>query len=185
MRLYLNYQTKKDITTYVVYLGDIKNPINEYSCGMNTYKVNAISMVNEDGDKVFNEIIEKLSCGNDIDKQDIIKLKFTPIIGSKMDKKEKILKAIRLTKDIKSSHKGDIESILYAFASKFLTDKDLEQVKDELRVTEIGKSLIEEGERKKAIEIAKSLLDILSIEMIANKTGLTVEEVKSLKDESK
>ncbi|MBO3445742.1 hypothetical protein JWF52_14765 [Clostridium sp. CCUG 7971] len=48
-------------------------------------------------------------------------------------------------------------------------------------MTEIGKSLIEEGlekgkkegieegERKKAMEIAKSLLDVLSIKMIAEK----------------
>jgi len=35
------------------------------------------------------------------------------------------------------------------------------------------------------MEIAKSLLDVLSIEIIANKTRLTVEEVKPLKDESK
>ena len=62
------------------------------------------------------------------------------------------------------------------------------------KVTEaIGKSLIEEGkeegikagEKKKAIEIAKGLLDILSIEIIAQKTGLTVDEVKALKDEVK
>ena len=56
-------------------------------------------------------------------------------------------------------------------------------------MTEIGKSLIEEGikegEEKKAIEIAKGLLDILSIEIIAQKTGLTVDEVKSLKDDYK
>ena len=86
-----------------------------------------------------------------------------------------------------------MESILYAFANKFLSGKDLERVKEELRVTEIGKSLIEEGkeesikagEKKKAIEIAKGLLDILSIEIIAQKTGLTVDEVKALKDEVK
>lgn len=52
-------------------------------------------------------------------------------------------------------------------------------------MTAIGKSLVEEGKRKKAMEIAKNLLDVLSIEMIANKTGLTIEEVKDLKDESK
>ena len=66
-------------------------------------------------------------------------------IDSEIDKKER-----------------DIESILYAFANKFLSGKDLERVKEELWVTEIGKSLIEEGkeegikagEKKKAIEIA-------------------------------
>ena len=189
----LNHQTKKEVITYVVYSGDIKNPISEYNCGINTYKVNAISMVNEDGDKVFDEIIDKLSSGKDIDKQDIIKLTFTPVMGGKMDKSEKILKAIKLSKEITSPYKRDMESILYAFANKFLSGKDLERVKEELRVTEIGKSLIEEGkeegikagEKKKAIEIAKGLLDILSIEIIAQKTGLTVDEVKALKDEVK
>ncbi|MGL5753171.1 MAG: hypothetical protein ACRCXT_21690, partial [Paraclostridium sp.] len=86
-----------------------------------------------------------------------------------------------------------MESILYAFANKFLSGKDLEKVKEELRVTEIGKSLIEEGKeeginegkKEKAVEIARGLLDILSIEIIAQKTGLTVDEVKALKDESK
>ena len=189
----LNHQTKKEVITYVVYSGDIKNPISEYNCGINTYKVNAISMVNEDGDKVFDEIIDKLSSGKDIDKQDIIKLTFTPVMGGKMDKSEKILKAIKLSKEITSPYKRDMESILYAFANKFLSGKDLERVKEELRVTEIGKRLIEEGkeegikagEKKKAIEIAKGLLDILSIEIIAQKTGLTVDEVKALKDEVK
>ena len=141
----LNHQTKKEVITYVVYSGDIKNPISEYNCGINTYK------------------------------------------------SEKILKAIKLSKEITSPYKRDMESILYAFANKFLSGKDLERVKEELRVTEIGKSLIEEGkeegikagEKKKAIEIAKGLLDILSIEIIAQKTGLTVDEVKALKDEVK
>ena len=35
------------------------------------------------------------------------------------------------------------------------------------------------------MEIAKSLLDVLSIEMIADKTGLTVEKVQSLKEDNK
>lgn len=42
---------------------------------------------------------------------------------------------------------------------------------------------MDEGGKAKAIEIAKNLLDILSIEMIAKKTGLTVEEVCKLKEE--
>lgn len=50
-------------------------------------------------------------------------------------------------------------------------------------MTELGKSLIEEGKEEKAKEIAIELLDILSIEMIAKKTGLSIEEVKKLKEE--
>ena len=40
---------------------------------------------------------------------------------------------------------------------------------------------VEEGENKKALEIAKSLLDILDSKTIALKTGLRVEEVENLR----
>ena len=39
-----------------------------------------------------------------------------------------------------------------------------------------------EGEKKKAIEIANQLLDILDIETVAKKTGLSIDEIKSLKN---
>ena len=40
---------------------------------------------------------------------------------------------------------------------------------------------LEQGEKNKAIEIAKKLLDILDIETISLKTDLTIEEIKKLK----
>ncbi len=42
---------------------------------------------------------------------------------------------------------------------------------------------IERGEKKKTIEIAKNLLDILGDEMIAKKTGLSIEYIKKLRIE--
>lgn len=50
-------------------------------------------------------------------------------------------------------------------------------------MTELGKSLKNEGREEGIREIAKNLLDILSVEMIAKKTGLTIEEVCKLKEE--
>ena len=40
---------------------------------------------------------------------------------------------------------------------------------------------IKEGEKNKAIEIAKSLLDVLDVETIASKTGLSIDEINELK----
>ena len=40
---------------------------------------------------------------------------------------------------------------------------------------------IEKGEKNKAIEIAKSLLDVLDLETIALKTGLSEDEITNLK----
>ncbi|ACD52072.1 hypothetical protein DVV91_12440 [Clostridium botulinum] len=42
-------------------------------------------------------------------------------------------------------------------------------------------NMISSAEERKAIEIAKNLLDVLDDEIIAAKTGLDIEEVKSLR----
>ena len=39
---------------------------------------------------------------------------------------------------------------------------------------------IKKGERNKAIEIAKSLLDVLDIETISIKTGLSIKEIEDI-----
>lgn len=105
-------------------------------------------MADKDGDKIYNDIVEIIKSGKDITKQDIISLTFTPIMGGKIGIADKIINAIQVVKDINNDYKNGIESILYAFANKFLSGRDLEKVKEELRMTELGKSLIEEGMEK-------------------------------------
>ncbi|MBE6043166.1 MAG: DUF4351 domain-containing protein [Clostridium thermopalmarium] len=138
----------KDAVTYVVYSGNIKSSRNILQTGINEFKVNTISMASKDGDKIYNDIVEKIKSGIEITKQDIISLTFTPIMAGKIGIADKIINAIHVIKDINNDYKNDIESILYAFANKFLSGKDLEKVKEELRMTELGKSLIQEGIEK-------------------------------------
>lgn len=65
-----------------------------------------------------------------------------------MEIADKIINAIQVVKDVNNDYRYDVESILYAFANKFLSGKDLDKVKEELRMTELGKSLIQEGIEK-------------------------------------
>ncbi|MCW6109218.1 DUF4351 domain-containing protein [Clostridium sporogenes] len=144
----LSHQTGKDVVTYVVYSGNIKNPGNTLETGISEFRVNSISMDSRDGDKIYNDIVEKIKSGIEVTKEELISLTFTPIMGGKISTVDKIINAIDIVKDIKKSYKHDIESILYAFANKFLSGKDLEKVKEELRMTDLGKSLIQEGIEK-------------------------------------
>ena len=43
-------------------------------------------------------------------------------------------------------------------------------------------SLIDEAEERTKREIAKNLIDILDIETIATKTGLSIEDIKKIKE---
>lgn len=62
----------------------------------------------------------------------------------------------------------------------------LQQWEEKIMIREEGiekgiKKGIEKGEQKKAIDIAKNLIDILDVEVIATKTGLSVETVQQIK----
>lgn len=96
----LSHQTGKDVVTYVVYSGNIKKPKNMLLIGINEYKVISIAMKDKDGDKIYNDIVNKISNGIGLTRQDIISLTFTPIMGGNTSLVDRILNAIHIVKNI-------------------------------------------------------------------------------------
>ena len=122
----LSLQKDKDVTTYVVYSGNIKNAKDTLETGINKYKVKSIFMSDKNGDLIVEELEKKVKNKENITKQELVALTFTPIMGGKLTKAEKIIKSIRIVKSSENEYKYDIESMLYAFADKFLSGKDLQ-----------------------------------------------------------
>jgi hypothetical protein len=122
----------------------------------------------------------------EITKQDLVALTFAPIMGGKLTNLDKILKSIRLVKKIDNEYRYDMESMLYAFADKFLDGKELEKVKEEISMTKIGEMLVEDGIKKGKEEQATDTA-IKAIEMglendaISKLTGLTDKEINILR----
>ena len=174
----LSHQTGKDVVTYVIYSSNIINVNDTLETGINKFKVNTISMASKNGDDVFKNVSDKISKGISLSKDDIISLSFSPIMGGQVSK----LNTIKLLKDIDITYRHDVESIIYAFANKFLSGKDLERVKEELKVTELGKSLIDEGKKEKAIVIAKkAILKGMDNETIQDLTDLSIEDIELIR----
>lgn len=94
-------------------------------------------MADRDGDKIYNDIVEKIESGTEITKQDII-----------------------------------------------LSGKDLEKVKEELRMTELGKSLIQEGIEKGREEGKAELLIKMLMKKFKKVPSEYKEKIKSLPEES-
>ena len=96
---------------------------------------------------------------------------------------EMSIEEIRQAKDelIKMSN-DDTQRELYEMRAKTLKDKisALNEAERKCIKKNIKKG-IQEGEKKKAIEIAKSLLDVLDVQTISLKTGLSVDEINKLK----
>ncbi|MDY4077273.1 MAG: DUF4351 domain-containing protein [Clostridium sp.] len=171
----LSLQKDKDVITYVVYSGNIKNANDALETGINKYKVRSIFMCDKDGDLIVEELEKKVKNKENITKQELISLTFTPIMGGKLSKTEKIIKSIKIVKSSDSDYKYDIESMLYAFADKFLKGKDLQKVKEEISMTELGRMLMEDGIRKGREEGKAEVL----IKQLIKKFGFLSEDYKN------
>ena len=122
----LSLQKDKDVKTYVVYSGNIKSAKDTLETGINKYKVKSIFMSDKNGDLIVEELENKVKNKENITKQELVALTFTPIMGGKLTKAEKIIKSIIIVKSSDNEYKYDIELMLYAFADKFLKGKDLQ-----------------------------------------------------------
>ena len=180
----LSYQTKKDVVTYVVYTNNIKNPTNSLKTGISEYNTKVVSMINKDGDAVIDLIEEKIKENKEITKQDLVALTFTPIMGGKLSKLNKIIRSIRILKSIDIEYKHDVESMIYAFADKFLQGKDLEKVKEELSMTELGRMLVEDGIKKGKEEGKAELLIKMLIKKFKKLPDEYQKNIKELSPES-
>lgn len=182
----LSFQTTKDVVTYVVYSNEINNTKSILQTGINEYNVKAISMYDKDGDIVIQEVEEKLNNNIEVTKQDLVALTFTPIMSGKLTKLDRIIKSIRIVKKINNDYRYDVESMLYAFADKFLDGKDLEKVKEEISMTKLGEMLVEDGIKKgkeeQATDTAIKAIEMgLDNEAITKLTGLTDKEINILR----
>ena len=189
-----SYQQKVDVTTYVLYSGQIQNPVTEYKNGLSTYRVHPIIMKGKRVEEIFDNIDAKLQNGITLTKEDLVPLTLCALMGGDMSQKDRMKKAFDITRLVKDSL-GDvadkIEAVVYAMAEKFLDNVTLDELKEAVGMTRLGKMMfndgleqgMEQGIESNKLENAKSLIGILTDELIAEKIGLPLETVKKLHDE--
>lgn len=181
-----SYQQNVDIYTYVLFSGQIENPVTELQTGFNTYRVQPIIMKGKRVEEVFDNINAKMTADIPLTKEDLVPLTLCTIMGGDMPLKERVVKAFSITKSTRDTvpEAEKIEAVVYAMAEKFMDSVTIEQLKEAVGMTRLGQMMyndgVEEGSKAKQIEIAINLLDSLPDEVIAEKTGLSIEKIKEL-----
>ena len=182
-----------EVVTYVVYTNDIKNPQTTLKNGINTYQVKAVLLADWDSRQVLSDLKAALRQEQTLSDEQITALAFVPVMSRQTERVEVLSEAVQISHQIDDSQrKMDVQAILFAFASKFLTGQSLERIKEEIAMTQLGQMIYDDGKKKgieqgrilATIELARELLDILSDEAIAKKTKLPLSEVQRLRAES-
>lgn len=184
-----SYQYKVVVETYVLFSGNIKNPMTEFTEGYNTYRIKPIIMQHKDADELLGKLEVKQKIGEVIIKEDLVPLALCPLMGGKSSHKERISKAfyfIHNAKEIKKDDKDKIEAILYAMADKFLEAIDLKKLKEEIAMTRLGQMIWEdglaEGETKGRVAAFLEMIQdgLITLKDAAQRLNMTQEEVEAL-----
>ena len=145
----LSFQHDKPVTTYVLFSGTIKNPMTEYTEGVNTYRIVPIIMQDKNADEVIANLQTKIAVGMKITKADLLPLVLSPLMGGQMSQKERISAAYDITRkatNVDAEVIRKVEAVVYIMADKFLDSAEMEQLKEEIKMTRLGKMLYDDGE---------------------------------------
>lgn len=115
-------------------------------------------------EEVFDNITHKLEHSIPLAKEDLVPLTFCPLMDGDLPQMRRIQKALHIVHESEHlvSDTDKIEAVIYAMASKFLNPTELNQIKEEIKMTELGTLIyndgITDGIEREALDNAKNLL---------------------------
>ena len=135
------------VVTYVICSSGVRNLRDSITEGINTYRVKIIRLKDENTDSILDRILRKPA--ENITREDIIPVLFSPLMDGVSKQKDRIAKSIQILKKSENAFsKEDIrnmEAILYVFATKFLNTEDLKSIKEEIAMTKLGQMIWEDA----------------------------------------
>ncbi|KZL88568.1 transcriptional regulator [Clostridium magnum] len=194
-KYYEENKSIKKVNVAVIYASNIEKAENNFNIGSVGITVKSVFMKNYDGDIIYKDVESKIKAGKNLEDIDLMNLILLPLMKSKKDKHEIIKDTIELAKEVDDErNQYFIIAGVLTSTDKFIDEEYANMVRSWLKMTKVEKIFEKEkeeamketrsqAEKDKATEIAKNLMDILSVEMISKKTGLSIEEVEKLKEE--
>ena len=156
---------KKKVITYVIYSGGIKKVKTKLDCGIYTYQVNPVYLTGHDADEIFQSVKAKIEAGEPLSEDDFANLTLTPLMTSKMCRKDVIKEAIQIVKQEKQLTAEKTIAMLYTLADKFLSAGELNEIKEVLAMTRLGQMLYDDG-MKKGMEKKENQLTELTARLL-------------------
>lgn len=167
------------VVTYVLCSGRANNQMTSLTEGINTYRVRVVWLRDRDAGQLFEKLEEK---GEDnLTKEELLSVILSPLMGGKLPQRERFRKGFyilgRKHDGVEPEEQRRMKAILYVFAGKFLSRKEMEEM-EECSMTELGEVLVERGYKR---GIAQCVISILK-EVGAVDAALS-EKITGEKDE--
>jgi hypothetical protein len=181
--LYLYKRDKRKVQTVIIYSADVKKAADSLDIGVLVYAPLKVMMYGYDGNTIYKELETKLKAGHDLTDTDMLNLIFLPLMKNDIPKRELAEKSLRLAQTKQDKIKRDTcIASAFAFSLKYLNDDDITRILEVLKVANL-ETVLTRVITDERIEIAvKAIKKGLSLEDIADLTGLDIETVEALQE---
>lgn len=179
------------VVTYVICSSKVKRLKAELKAGINTYRVKIVRLKGRDADLLFRRLEEKRKRGERLERADFVSVLLTPLMSGKSQIGERIIKGLKILQgesgSVSAEEQEKMLAVLYTFADKFVGEKELNQVKEMIAMTKLGKLLMDDGIEKGLEQGMKALTETCkelgvdfrqTVEKMKIKFGISEEEAQ-------
>ena len=130
------------VITYVICSSKVKRLKAALAEGINVYHVKIIRLKDDDADQLLSGLEEKQKQGIPLEKAELVPLLLTPLMSGSMEIGDRIIKSFGILKKsgdaVTEMELEKMYAVLYTLADKFLSEKELNRVKEMLAMTKLG-----------------------------------------------
>lgn len=138
---------KVPVITYVMCSSDVENPMTRLKEGINTYRIRLIRLKSKNADDIFDNLKKKNP--DDITKDDLVPIVLTSLMGGTLSQMERAKMGIQvLNKAYAKVSPEDLkrmQATLYILADKFLSQEEMEEVKEVCAVNAFLQMYVNDG----------------------------------------
>lgn len=168
----ISYQYEVDVVTCVLCSSAVKDLMRELRQGESIYRVRIVRMKDRDADAVIRGLEGKQAAEHSLDRAELLELLLSPLMGGRMPQGERIKKGFGLLEK-EREHLGEeelirMQSVLYAFAMKFLEKEEIGEIRRSLKMTLLGQMLMEDG-REEGRQEGEGRVNRLILKLTAEK----------------
>jgi len=136
-----------DVVTYIICSDAGQDVLDELQTGINTYRVKIVRLKDYDADRILEEVKKK---ENDVVTcDDLIPIAMCPLMSGKTTMKERIVEGFQILKQtytkIETERQKCLQAILYVLALKFLTKAEMDEIKEVVDISYLGRLIYDDG----------------------------------------
>lgn len=137
-----------EVITYVICTCKAEHLQSELQEGINTYQVKIIRLKESNADALIEEL-EAIQTERALKREELVRLLLTPLMAGDMAQTERIRRSVTMIQaEREALGQQDIqrmEAVMYSFALKLLTEAEVNEIREVLKMTEFARSLLQEG----------------------------------------